>query len=334
MTTTYVTTTCNTHLGTRPPSAQLDDIYDDACDLGQFMLNPCWFLFVKTQKALDRSKTKTSATSSSSWHAVQEKCYYALMGGGWTVILIRVEPMVSSSDWVADYHKVIGYLLFAAVVMSWRYAKTTPPGTITADTVWRFDNYAYDNILYPPSSDMIMGVPKLARSKYDRYSGQHVPRFDHFCGWLGTPIGEENYRYFLLFVLVHTFMALYGCVVVFALLWEQGGQSETLGRLDPFAALFCVLMGVSTIPLCGFSAFHAHLVYKGMTTNEYFKWRVIHQQEAPLSSREVDTLLRVPPASGNSHTPTQNYYNLGLKANIYEVLFPRSLRTGLRGKRV
>ncbi len=42
-----------------------------------------------------------------------------------------------------------------------------------------------------------MGVPKLARSKYDMYSGQHVPRFDHFCGWLGTPIGEENYRYFL-----------------------------------------------------------------------------------------------------------------------------------------
>ena len=50
---------------------------------------------------------------------------------------------------------------------------------------------------------------KVDRLKYDA----NVPRYDHFCGWVHNTIGEENYRWFLLFLTIHVVMCTYGAVV-------------------------------------------------------------------------------------------------------------------------
>lgn len=82
---------------------------------------------------------------------------------------------------------------------------TTNPGIITKTNIQRYDHFPYDHLLFTP--DRICsttGVRRLARSKYDRFKyKQNVARFDHYCGWVYNSIGEENYRFFLLFLLVH-----------------------------------------------------------------------------------------------------------------------------------
>ena len=106
---------------------------------------------------------------------------------------------------MSSYHKYIGYVGFASCVISWRYAMTTNPGIITKTNIQRYDHFPYDHLLFTP--DRICsttGVRRLARSKYDRFKyKQNVARFDHYCGWVYNSIGEENYRFFLLFLLVH-----------------------------------------------------------------------------------------------------------------------------------
>jgi hypothetical protein len=48
-----------------------------------------------------------------------------------------------------------------------------------------------------------------------------VARFDHFCGWLNNAVGEQNYKWFLLFLAVHCFMLSYATYILGAILGHQ-----------------------------------------------------------------------------------------------------------------
>lgn len=71
-----------------------------------------------------------------------------------------------------------------------------------------------------------------------------MARYDHYCGWLAQPVGEENHRYFLAFLFMTSVMLLYaGRLVglwVAALLWAvvsmSDGQSDR--QTSPSALLF------------------------------------------------------------------------------------------------
>jgi len=142
--------------------------------------------------------------------------YCAVVFGAWSVIFFYVYPWVDRQSVMPKYHKFVGYIVFASCVASWRLASTSSPGIITAKTINRYEHYPYDNILFVSGQVCkTRKIPKLARSKYDRLKYyQNVPRYDHFCGWVYNTIGEENYRYFLLFLLVHVGMCAYGTFVM------------------------------------------------------------------------------------------------------------------------
>jgi hypothetical protein len=123
-----------------------------------------------------------------------------------------------------------------------------------------------------------------------------VAKFDHFCGWLGNPIGEENYRWFLLFLVVHAGMLIYGTIIVAYLfqheieknkLWEKKyfnlANLEELGASPYiiFQYLFqkhilhsglLLLFGVMSIVMVLFLGYHVWITSRGMTTNEASKW--------------------------------------------------------------
>ena len=260
--------------------------------------------------------------------------------------------------------------------LSWKVASSTSPGKITADTLWKYDHYPYDNLLYrkdagesPTTTTTTMTpplLPKLARSKYDRFTRSHIPRFDHFCGWLGQPIGEENYREFLLFVAVHALMCTYGSLVTGILILGGGDPSRPKGldtsgwegllQHSRWTYIIFMFLTLACIPLIGFFGFHMYLIAKGMTTNEYYKWKLISARHAAATDRFHNRQSSLPIAAaaasdpdveGRSHAPQQqqqgeeealtdpgphprNLYDNGVLQNFLEVLRPHSLRRGRR----
>lgn len=224
--------------------------------------------------------------------------YVIIVFSSWAVVFFFTFPWIDASEGhVSSYHKTMAYIVFIICVTSWRLACKQSPGIITADTLEKYDNYPYDGLLFV--KDRIcptVGIPKLARSKYDRHSGVHVSKFDHFCGWLGNPIGEENYRWFLLFLLVHAAMLTYGAIVVAYLfqyeieklkLWDVVYINRVNGeefKATPYvifqylfprhrlhAGLF-LLFSLMGFVLTMFLGYHVWITSRGMTTNEASKW--------------------------------------------------------------
>lgn len=227
--------------------------------------------------------------------------YVIIVFGSWAVVFFFTFPWIDASEGrVSSYHKTVAYVIFIICVTSWRLACKQSPGIITAETLEKYDNFPYDGLLFV--EDRIcptVGIPKLARSKYDRFSGVHVAKFDHFCGWLGNPIGEENYRWFLLFLLVHAAMLTYGAIVVAYLfqyeieklqLWDVVYINRSNGeefKATPYvvfqfllqrhrmqAGLF-LLFSVMGFVLTLFLGYHVWITSRGMTTNEASKWSEI-----------------------------------------------------------
>jgi palmitoyltransferase len=224
--------------------------------------------------------------------------YLFVVLGTYTVVFWYIYPWMGESSHVSSHHKIAGYLLFVACLGSWRYCSRTSPGMITAKSFKRYDHYPYDNLLFLSDRKCnTTNIVKIARSKYDRLKyHQNVPRYDHFCGWVYNTIGEENYRWFLLFLAIHVVMCVYGSTVSILLFrgeiadkhlfeltffdrntgeefkatWYVISQYFLVRRLPEVAVL--AVMFVMGIALGGFLGYHVWLTSVNMTTNEAQKW--------------------------------------------------------------
>lgn len=230
--------------------------------------------------------------------------YLAVVLGCWSIVLTHGYELIESSKYVANYHKYNGYVVFVICITSWRKACTSRPGWITSRTIAKYDNYEYDNLLYTDRICPTVGIRKLARSKFDRATRRHVPRYDHYCGWVNNAIGEENYRHFLLFLAVHVGMCLYGTIIVgrcfygeiidldllnatfyLAATGEEVQASKIvvlqylMARHFALAGVF-LMISVMGLVLAAFLGFHLYITAFGMTTNEWYKWRQVRKWHA------------------------------------------------------
>lgn len=145
--------------------------------------------------------------------------YFFVVLGCWCVVFYHVYPFIEESNSVSNIHKYIGYVVFVACFGSWGLAYKSRPGFITPKTFKRYDHYPYDAMLFPPGRRcQTTNIIRIPRSKFDRIKYKaNVARYDHYCGWVCNTIGEENYRWFLLFLVIHVIMCTYGSVVCFLL---------------------------------------------------------------------------------------------------------------------
>jgi palmitoyltransferase len=93
------------------------------------------------------------------------------------------------------------------------------PGTVHAGNVDRhLESFAYDGMLYAPRRCPTMRLQAPARSKFCRVTNRRVARFDHYCAWMGNSVGENNYRYFLSFLLWHVVLCAYGATLMLSII--------------------------------------------------------------------------------------------------------------------
>jgi palmitoyltransferase ZDHHC4 len=154
--------------------------------------------------------------------------YFIVVGGSWSIVFWYLYPWLYYQSHVHNIHGYIGVLVFLACFVSWGIANASHPGRITAQSFRRYDHYPYDNLLFVPHKRCeTTHLPKVPRSKFDRIKYQCiVPRYDHFCGWTYNTYGEENYRWFLLFLLQHVAMCLYGSYVALLLFQDEIDQKK------------------------------------------------------------------------------------------------------------
>lgn len=114
---------------------------------------------------------------------------------------------------------------------------------------------------------------------------------DHHCPWINNCVGRGNYRHFLLLLLSLGALELYGACLAHHLLqpWLTYNRHLPLLSAARWADTLTVslhalqrgglavagvgLLAATTFPLpWGLLAYHAYLIWAGMTTNESQKW--------------------------------------------------------------
>ena len=135
----------------------------------------------------------------------------ALLGGGYSIAVSEIFPLIPNI-YLASWHKITFSLVFAATLISFYFACNTDPGYITKENISRYNKYPYDFKMFTPKRCRTTGILKPARSKFCSIMQKNVARYDHYCGWLAQPVGEENYRYFLLFLSMTCSMLFYATV--------------------------------------------------------------------------------------------------------------------------
>ena len=255
---------------------------------------------------------------------------YLFIGlGSWSIYIFHAFPMIFASNILSDIHCYTGGLTFILCMGSYYFACTKRAGYITPRTLPKFDNYDYDNVIFVNKICPTTNMRKLPRSKYCRTTKCHIPRFDHFCAWLNQAIGEENYRYFIVFICIQTFMCIYGSYVTAYLFWEQiqvqnlfnaqfrntiTGESVPATNAIIIAYLYhwntgvfgCfVLQLVLSVCFLFFLLFHIMLICCNMTTNEFYKWRLVKKWHRQATIRYQRALKE-----GRVAVKNKNGYNL------------------------
>lgn len=259
--------------------------------------------------------------------------YVILLAGGFGVGVWEVFPRVPNM-YLAEYHRLTFSAVFFAALHSFFLACTTPPGYITEGNLKKYSKYEYDNMMYTPRKCRTTGILKPARSKYCTIMKRNVARFDHYCGWLAQPVGEENYRFFLLFLLMTSVMLLYAFAGIFftilALANERGvwsavfinrhtGQKHkatylmilqwTISNYNTTVGIG-LLTGVMGVVVLAFFCYHVFLASRNRTTNETFKWAEYKDMLA-----EADTIV----AEGQKRVEAAKEEGGGTKANLTDL---------------
>ena len=222
--------------------------------------------------------------------------YLILLNGSFIVWLIFGQTQLPTSR-IGIIHAYLGTAGVIICHLCFFVACSVSPGRIVKENVELYlCQYKYDNLMYIENKICsTCNIVKPPRSKHCKLCDKCVPVFDHHCIWLNQCVGELNYRYFLLFLLINCIFFYYAAIVVFYVSIEDVykrklydatfvdiNQNEfkathylvatyILNTQLPLVIL-TMLAGAMGTALFVFFYYHMYLTANGLTTNESFKW--------------------------------------------------------------
>lgn len=123
----------------------------------------------------------------------------------------------------------MGYALCAFCLLCFYWACSNHSGIITKknhSTILK--KYKFDSILYEPGECSKCKLPKIPRSKHCSICDICVDKFDHHCVWINQCVGANNYRYFLLFISVHSILCAYAGGLGLLILYDYVKRNNLL----------------------------------------------------------------------------------------------------------
>jgi hypothetical protein len=184
---------------------------------------------------------------------------------------------------------VFGILLWVLVSLAMAMGAASDPGVIPRsvdgrvpdDTVRR--TQLINGVEFELKVCTTCGIVRPPRSSHDRKTDRCVLKFDHFCIFLGNTVGRKNYLWFLCFVGLTSFGAIY--FVCFSLwqVFHLAGRLEREAGLDSGTAIAkavgqaftTVVIGVYFTVMGGLVTLlfllHCYFVSTGQTTYEFMR---------------------------------------------------------------
>ena len=143
-------------------------------------------------------------------HIVQT-VYLILICGGFITIVVCGFPLLPCR-YLGEWHKINAVILILMCSYSYYKACAMDPGFITTESHTKaIERFEYDHFLFAPKSTCkTCLLEKPARSKHCVACNKCVERFDHHCIWVNNCIGLANYKYFLVFLVLHALITTYG----------------------------------------------------------------------------------------------------------------------------
>ena len=141
--------------------------------------------------------------------------YLALILKSFQVVVRKGMSQFCPGPYLAEYHKVTSTLFLIVCLASYYKACTVGPGVIKtkeqADKC--VEKYPYDEIMFQKNNECKTCLfIKPPRSKHCSICDHCVEKFDHHCVWVNQCIGINNYKWFMIYTLLHVILCIYGAL--------------------------------------------------------------------------------------------------------------------------
>lgn len=255
-------------------------------------------------------------------------------------------------------HYVLIPIQILSIYTTYYIACTSDPGIITRKNLKKYlDHHVYDGLIYTPKDCSTCKFQKPARSKHCSLCKACVSKMDHHCAWINGCVGENNQRYFFMFLFTLVEFSAYGAYLCFqiyrGMIIEWGLDKaymydSTTGEKMPVSfhkAFLYVLQHDRVIGAIGilgsvvslvvfvFLVYQIYLAARGITTNEAFKWEMVEDaidrgelfKEKKVYKRRYKALeSSTEEKRVESLEEIDNLYDKGFLENLRQVLFPQS----------
>lgn len=206
--------------------------------------------------------------------------------------------------------------------------KCTDPGCINKYNVKGYmKNYPIEGSIYQKKICRTLKIPAVPRSRYCRFTNRRVAKYDHYCPWVLSVIGERTHRYFFFFLLFDCINCIYfvyaasiKLILIMKSVIKKVKWTKKLSRNIYMFIIICTRVDVWTF----FSAILAFIVVISLLV---FIFQQAYHISINVTQIESEKLLEEKELRerNGDFSEVVNIYDKGILRNWFYFLFPKSV---------